>query len=160
MSRQIIRVVEKLTGQPLIRRLYWQYRLRERPPELFWEDAIAALKLEVRPDREPARIIPAHGPLAVIANHPFGVVDGIILCWMVSRVRSDYMIMTHRILYRAPEVRPHILPVDFSGTREALQNNIRSRAEARRLLQRGGVLIVFPSGGVAKSKTFRGPAED
>jgi putative hemolysin len=160
MSRQIIRVVEKLSGQPLIRRLYRQYRLRERPPELFWEDAIAALRLEVRLDREPARIIPLRGPLAVIANHPFGVVDGIILCWIVSSLRPDYMIMTHRILHRAPEVRPHILPVDFSGTREALENNIRSRAEARRLLQRGGVLIVFPSGGVAKSKTFRGPAED
>jgi putative hemolysin len=57
-------------------------------------------------------------------------------------------------------VRPHILSVDFSGTREALQTNIRSRAEARKLLERGGVLIVFPSGGVAKARTFRGPAED
>ena len=57
-------------------------------------------------------------------------------------------------------MRPHILPVDFSGTREALQTNIRSRAEARKVLERGGVLIVFPSGGVAKARTFRGPAED
>src|SRR5215510_10988351 len=160
LAQRLIRVVEKLTGQPLIRRLYEQYRLLQRPPELFWQDAITALKLDVRLSREPSLILPAKGPLALIANHPFGVVDGMILCWMVSRIRSDYMIMTHSILYRAPEVRPHILPVDFSGTREALQMNLRSRAEAKRLLQRGGVLIVFPSGGVAKSRTFRGPAED
>jgi putative hemolysin len=160
LAQRIIRAVEKVTGQPLIRRLYEQYRLMQRPPELFWQDAITALRLDVRLNRDPQRLIPAKGPLAVIANHPFGVVDGIILCWLVSRLRSDYMIMTHSILYQAPEVRPHILPVDFSGTREALQTNIRSRAGARKLLERGGALIVFPSGGVAVSKTFRGPAED
>jgi putative hemolysin len=160
LAQRLIRAIEKLTGQPLIRRLYEQYRLLQRPPELFWQDAITALRLDVRLSRDPARILPAGGPLTVIANHPFGVVDGMILCWMVSRIRPDYMIMTHSILYRAPEVRPHILPVDFSGTREALATNIRSRAQALRLLERGGVLIVFPSGGVAKSKTFHGPAED
>jgi putative hemolysin len=154
LAQRLIRAIEKVTGQPLIRRLYEQYRQLQRPPELFWQDAITALRLDVRLSRDPNRILPARGPLVVIANHPFGVVDGMILCWMVSRIRTDYMIMTHSILYRAPEVRPHILPVDFSGTKEALQTTIRSRAEAQRLLQRGGVLIVFPSGGVAKSKTF------
>jgi putative hemolysin len=98
VAQRVIRTIEKLTGQPLIRRLYEQYRLLQRPPELFWEDAIAALRLDVRLSREPQIVLPARGPLAVIANHPFGVVDGIILCWLVSRVRSDYMIMTHSVL--------------------------------------------------------------
>ena len=159
-AQRLIRAIEKVTGQPLIRRLYEQYRLLQRPPELFWQDAITALKLDVRLSRDPARILPAQGPLALIANHPFGVVDGMILCWMVSRIRSDYMIMTHSILYRAPEVRPHVLPVDFTGTREALETNIRSRAQALKLLERGGVLIVFPAGAVAKSRTFHGPAQE
>jgi putative hemolysin len=160
LAQRLIRTIEKLTGQRMIRRLYEQYRVLQRPPELFWADAIAALRLDVRFNRDPQDVLPKQGPVVMIANHPFGVVDGLIMCWMASRIRADYMIMTHSILYRAPEVRPHILPVDFSGTREALETNIRSRAEARRLLERGGVLIVFPSGGVAKSKTFRGPAED
>ena len=160
LAQRLIRAIEKVTGQPIIRRMYEQYRLLQRPPELFWQDAITALKLDVRLNRDPQRIIPPRGALAIVANHPFGVVDGMILCWLVSRVRQDYMIMTHSILYRAPEVRPHVLPVDFSGTREALETNIRSRAEARRLLERGGVLIVFPGGGVAKSRTFHGPAEE
>lgn len=160
LAQRLIRAIERLTGQPMIRRLYEQYRLLQRPPELFWQDAITALELDVRLSRDPARILPPHGALTVIANHPFGVVDGMILCWMVSRIRSDYMIMTHSILYRAPEVRPNVLPVDFSGTREALETNIRSRAQALALLERGGVLIVFPAGAVAKSRTFHGPARE
>jgi putative hemolysin len=150
MSQYVIRAIEKLTGQPLIRRLYQRYRSLQRPPELFWDDAIAALRLDLRMSQRPERVLSPHGPLVIIANHPFGVVDGIILCWIASRVRSDFMIMTHSVLYRAPEVRPHVLPIDFSGTREALQTNIRSRAEARKQLERGGVLIVFPAAGLPK----------
>jgi putative hemolysin len=160
MSRVVIRVIETLTGQPRIRRLYEHYTRRGRPPELFWDDAVEALELNIRSNRAPEDSIPRSGPLVVIANHPFGVVDGVILCWMVARVRKDYKIMTHRVLHQAAEVKDHIIPVDFSGTRAALENNVASRREARDLLQAGGVLIIFPSGGVALSDGMRGAAVD
>jgi putative hemolysin len=122
---------------------------------LFWHDAIAELRLDLRLNRRPADAIPQSGPLLVVANHPFGVVDGIILCWLVAQVRPDYQIMTHRVLHQAPEVRPRILPVDFSGTDAATRNNLRSRRLARDLLDDGGALLVFPGGGVAAApKTF------
>jgi putative hemolysin len=160
LSQRMIRLIERCTGQPMIRRMYEAYTKLGRPPELFWKDAIEALRLDVRLNRSPLAALPASGPHVVIANHPYGVVDGIILCWMVSQIRSDYKIMTHAILYQAPEVRSHIIPIDFSGTPEALANNLRSRKAAEALLMSGGVLIVFPSGGVAKSRGFRGPAID
>jgi putative hemolysin len=159
-SRVVIRVIETLTGQPRIRRLYEHYTKRGRPPELFWHDAVEALELTIRSNRPPSDCIPRTGPVVVIANHPFGVVDGVILCWMAAQVRRDYKIMTHRVLHQAPEVRDHIIPVDFSGTPAALKSNVASRKEARELLAAGGVLIVFPSGGVALSDGMRGAAVD
>src|SRR5438270_7712723 len=78
LAQRLIRTIEKVTGQPLIRRMYEQYRLLQRPPELFWQDAIAALRLDVRFNRDPQRVVPARGALAIVANHPFGVVDGMI----------------------------------------------------------------------------------
>jgi putative hemolysin len=154
LNQQVVQVIERCTGQPRIRRMYEDYTKRQRPPELFWQDAIAALRLDLRLSRSPATAIPATGPLVIVANHPFGVVDGIILCWMVAQVRPDYQIMTHRILYQAPEVRRYILPVDFSGTDEATRNNLTSRRQARDLLASGGALIVFPGGGVATARPF------
>lgn len=154
-GQSVVRLIEWATGQPRIRRMYERYTKRGRPPELFWQDAIEALELELRLSRRPADAIPADGPLMVVANHPFGVVDGIILCWLVAQVRPDYRIMTHRVLHQAPEVRPRILPVDFSGTDAATRNNLRSRRLARDLLDDGGALLVFPDGGVAAApKTF------
>jgi putative hemolysin len=153
-SQQLVQLIERCTGQPRIRRMYEDYTRRNRPPELFWQDAIAALQLDLRLSRAPAAAVPAKGPLVIVANHPFGVVDGIILCWMVAQVRADYQIMTHRILYQAPEVRRYILPVDFSGTDEAMVNNLTSRRQARERLAGGGALIVFPGGGVATASPF------
>jgi putative hemolysin len=160
LSRGVIRIIERLTGQPRIRRLYEHYTERGRPPELFWDDAVEALKLTIRSNRAPADCISDTGPVVVIANHPFGVVDGVILCWMAARVRKDYKIMTHRVLHQAPEVRDHIIPIDFTGTRAALESNVAARREARDLLAAGGVLIIFPSGGVALSDGMRGAAVD
>jgi putative hemolysin len=153
-SQQLVQLIERCTGQPRIRRMYEDYTRRNRPPELFWQDAIAALNLDLRLSRAAAAAVPATGPLVIVANHPFGVVDGIILCWMVAQVRADYQIMTHRILYQAPEVRRYILPVDFSGTDEAMVNNLTSRRQARERLTGGGALIVFPGGGVATASPF------
>src|SRR5215813_6214498 len=154
-GQSVVRVIEWATGQPRIRRMYERYTRRGRPPELFWHDAIAELRLDLRLNRRPADAIPDSGPLVVVANHPFGVVDGIILCWLVAQVRDDYQIMTHRVLHQAPEVRSRILPVDFSATEAATLNNLRSRRLAREQLAKGGALLVFPGGGVAASpKTF------
>lgn len=159
-SQKFIRGVEKLTGQPRIRRLYENYTKLGRPPELFWDDAIHALRLQVEVIRGSIRALAPAGPQIVIANHPFGVIDGIIICHLVSQARSDYKVMTHSILYQAPEVRSHIIPIDFSGSEEALAHNLRSRREAHRTLAKGGVVIVFPAGGVATARSLRGPALD
>ena len=160
LSQKIIRGIEKVTGQPRIRRIYENYTKLGRPPEMFWADAIAALRLRVEVTRGSIRALAPGGPQIVIANHPFGVIDGIIICQLVSQVRGDYKVMTHSILYQAPEVRRHIIPIDFSGSEGALAHNLRSRRDAHRTLADGGVVIVFPAGGVATAKTLRGPAID
>lgn len=160
LGRNIVRLLEFTTGQPRIRRLYEDHAKLARPHEYFWQDAIDALEIDLRANRDPRQSIPASGPLVVIANHPFGVVDGIILCWLVSQARGDFQVMTHRVLHQAPEVRPHVLPVDFSGTEAALQNNLDSRRRARELLANGGALLVFPGGGVARASGAFGRATD
>ena len=61
---------------------------------------------------------------------------------------------------RMPEIRPHALPIDFSGTPAATETNIRTRREARRLLQDGITIVVFPAGGVATAEQPFGKAEE
>ena len=104
--------------------------------------------------------IPETGRVLVIANHPYGVIDGLALCASMAEVREDYKIITHRVLRQAPAVMDKILPIDFDETEVALANNLKTRAEARKHLKNGGAVIIFPAGAISVAPNFIGNAED
>ena len=162
LKRGIIRLVEKATGQPKLKRMYIHNQRFPRPDETFWQAAVRSLALDVRYDPDALAAIPKIGPVVVVANHPYGVLDGIVISWLVSKVRSDFVVLTNAILMRAPEVQGFILPIDFSETEEAQRTNLASRAAARAQLERGGVVVVFPAGAVSTAPDKLGlkPAVD
>ena len=92
----------------------------------------------------------------VVANHPYGILDGLAICWLVARHRQDFKIMINHVMTRLPEMQPHVLPVNFDKTPEALETNLASREAAKQHLQSGGALIVFPAGGIATTPSFLG----
>jgi putative hemolysin len=149
LKRFIIRMIERMTGQPHLKSLYEERFARRLPGESFWDLAIRLLDLQVVTNEDMLARVPKTGPLVVVANHPFGVLDGVIICHLVNRVRGDFQILTNAVLNRADEVKEYLLPVDFTETPKALETNLKSRAAAKHLLMNGGCLIVFPAGGVS-----------
>ena len=101
IKRGLIRLVEKATGQPKLKRLYVQNQLFPRPGESFFEAAVRSLELDVRYEAHVLAAVPRTGPVAFVANHPYGVLDGIVMAWMVSKVRPDFVVLTHIVLTRA-----------------------------------------------------------
>lgn len=162
LKRGLIRAVEVATGQTKLRRLYLSHQSAPSSGESFWQAAIRLLALDVLFDRAQLEAIPREGPVVIVANHPYGVLDGLIISWLAEQVRSDFKVLTHSLLLRAPEARPYLLPVDFSETPEARCTNLASRAAARDHLAAGGCLIVFPAGGIstAPDRFGRGAAVD
>ena len=149
LRRLLIRIVEQATGQPKLRRLYMQYRNEPDYGKDFWGAAIRKLQLRLEIEKGSLENLPASGPVVVVSNHPFGVIDGITICHLVKQRRSDFRILTNSVLYRAPEIREWLYPIDFSTTDTARRQNVASRNMARRWLADGGVLIVFPGGTVS-----------
>ena len=154
LKRFFIRVIERITGQPYLKWLYEDNRAHPVKGESFWSAAIRRLELKLVFNQQALDAWPKTGPLVVVANHPFGVLDGLIVCEIVSRVREDFRVLTNAVLLRADEVKEFLLPVDFAETEEAVKTNLRSRAEAKAHLMKGGCLVIFPAGGVSTTPTI------
>ena len=152
--RQLILGIENLFGRRKVQRLY--DTLKSQPFELkrFYEDAIAFTDIDVRYDRAQLEKIPATGPLVMVANHPFGVMDGTILCHLAAQARGDFRILINAVLCRDKDLAPHLLPVDFSPGKAAMKNNVAMGRRAREAIAEDIPVLIFPSGFVSTAGRF------
>ena len=154
IGQLFIMITELLTGKLKLKKLYDEYLSENRPPQLFWDDAVTKLDLKLITNFKKNSYIPSKGKLIIIANHAFGVADGVSICSVLSKVRQDYKMVTHKVLRQADAVKDKILPIDFNETKEALITNINTRKEAEKVLLNDGVIVLFPSGRIATKKNL------
>ena len=161
LKRWIIRSAEGLSGRQRYAALYavWRAEVRSGSKRCFAR-LLELIDVDVRhaeawpPERLPDT------PLVMIANHPFGIGDGIAILSLAEKLGRPFRVMIAAELLKIPEMEPYALPVDFSDTKEALKNNLAIRHETVRLLKEGVTVVIFPAGGVATARKVLGQAED
>lgn len=154
-----IRTLEWMTGKITLLRLIRAFEARGPiAGQEFFLRALDIMGIEVRTPVHQVAQIPAEGPVVVVANHPHGLVDGLVMAVLVGQVRTDYKILTRSLLTGIPEIEQFMLPVAFPHEANAQRLNIEMRQQAMDQLKAGGVVILFPAGGVATSPTYFGPA--
>jgi putative hemolysin len=142
-------LAEKFIPIPKVRELY--RRVQQSPQGFGLESLLSAMRVEMRIDPADTARIPATGPVVVVANHPFGMLDGAILAALLTRVRPDVKVMTNFLLRDVPELAQHCIFVDPLGLNPARSMDVNRRAirEAMDWLRSGGMLAVFPAGEVS-----------
>ena len=149
-GRAMIRVMENASGRiGLIRRVAG-YDAEVAAGRDFWQVVAERYGIEIDVFAGSIANIPATGPVVVVANHPFGVLDGLILGRLLSERRGgEFRILAHRVFRRSADLEKVILPISFDETREAMALNLQTRAEALRYLGDGGAVGIFPGGTVS-----------
>ncbi len=149
MLRLVKTPAEKVLG---LRRLNKMYR-QVVPPDIgagdFTQLALDILNVKYSIPPEDHARIPATGPVIVLANHPFGGIEGILLASLLGSVRSDFKLMANYLLGRIPQLRPLLLEVDPFGRTSSTRKNVRPLKKALEYVRGGGMLGLFPSGEVA-----------
>lgn len=126
------------------------YRRTQNSAEGFQlENLLAEMRIELRIDPTDQERIPATGPVVVLANHPYGVLDGALLTVLLTRVRQDVKVLTNSLLGDIPELQRHCIFVDPFQTDRSVEANRRALREALAWLQQGGMLAIFPAGEVS-----------
>ena len=147
--------LETLLGLREYQRLY-RLAHRDREPRDFIDTALACFDIRYELPPEHLERIPREGPLIVVANHPFGGLEGLILASLLRSVRPDTKLLANFLLGRIPELREHLILVDPFGKARSVRFNAAPIKESITWLRKGGVLGIFPAGQVSYLHLRRG----
>lgn len=150
-GRAVIRAVENATGRLSLIRRASGYEAEVARGRSFWDVLVTRYGLSLEVTGGSIADIPANGPLIVIANHPYGILDGLMMGHLLDRIRGDFRILANSVFRRAEALDRVVLPISFDGTREAMALNLATRAASLDYLARGGAIGVFPGGTVSTS---------
>jgi putative hemolysin len=148
----LLRAMERMLGRLLsidhVNRLYQEVR-ESAAPETFIEAVLARLEMMVDIDGAGLAAVPRSGGVMVVANHPFGLADPLLMLHLLRNQRPDLKILGNQMLQQAPESEPYLIPVDpFESSRSAMRNLVPLR-QAINWLADGHLLGMFPAGEVA-----------
>ena len=159
-GRAVIKALETVTGRHALIRRAEGYEAEIASGRSFWQVIPERYGLSLDIIGGALGNIPANGPLIVIANHPYGILDGLMMGHLLDQMRGDFRILANSVFNRAAELNKILLPISFDETKEAVRQNLETRAKALSYLADGGAIAVFPGGTVSTSaKPFSRPMD-
>ena len=160
MGQFLIRSVENVTGRIGLIRRAKDYEKEVAKGRNFWEVIVEKYNIEMNIVKGCLREIPKEGPVVIVSNHPFGILDGLLMGYILSKTRKDFKIIANRVFRKAKDLDEVVLPISFEENREGNLQNLKTRNEAIHFLKAGGIVGIFPGGTVATSaKLFSRPLD-
>lgn len=159
IKRRIIKIIEWFTGKIHIVRMIRKFERQGKfHGQAFWRGALDVMKIDLITPQEQLDNIPKTGPVVLVANHPHGMVDGMLMADLIGRVRTDYRILTRAFLTDIDkDAGAFMIPVPFPHEEDAQAKMVEMRKQAMAHLKNDGLVAIFPSGVVASSNTMFGP---
>lgn len=159
-GQNVIKLIQNAMGrQGLIKRAQ-DYDIEIAQGRSFWEVMLSRYGVSLDLISGTLTDIPAQGPLVIVANHPFGILDGLVMGHILSKRRPAFHILANSVFQDAPELAGTVLPISFDEAKEAVKLNLETRATALSSLKAGGAIGVFPGGTVSTAaKPFQRPMD-
>lgn len=159
-GRMLIKLMENTTGRMRLIKRADGYEKEVANGRDFWSVMVERYGLSLDVVGGSLSNIPKTGPLILIANHPYGILDGMMMGHILSETRSDFRILANHVFRKAEDLDNIVLPISFDETKEAMKQNIETRKTALNYLSEGGAIGIFPGGTVSTGlKPFSHPMD-
>lgn len=159
-GQNVIKLIENATGRHGLIKRAQDYDIEVAQGRSFWDVMLGRYGVSLDVISGSLADIPAQGPLVIVANHPFGILDGLVMGHILSKRRPAFHILANSVLSDAPELAGTVLPISFDETKQALKLNLETRAKALNALKEGGAIGIFPGGTVSTAaKPFQRPLD-
>ena len=160
LGRAIIRCLENATGRSALLSRSPNLRTNMHSIQNLWHLIMEGYGVTIDIMQGELGDIPVDQPFIVVANHPYGILDGLVMGSVLAQSGANFKIIANDIFNKAREISDKILPISFKNTREAISLNLRTRKNALTHLSHGGAIGIFPGGTVStSSKLFSQPAD-
>lgn len=152
-GRAVIKIMENITGRIGLLKRARGYEEDVLAGQSFWQVIVDRYGLQLDVIRGALSNIPSDGPLIIISNHPYGILDGLMLGHILDQTRPDFRILAHKVFKKSQDLNKVILPISFDGDKEAVALNLETRKTALDYLRNGGAIGIFPGGTVSTAET-------
>ena len=103
-GRAMIRTMENLTGRIRLIKRAEGYEREVAEGRDFWQVMVERYGLTLDVIGGSLANIPREGPLVLIANHPYGILDGLMMGHILSQTRPDFRILAHHVFRKAEDL--------------------------------------------------------
>ena len=141
--------IENITALNSLAEAYEECLQKGLSSDNFTKQALEKLSISYDISEKDLNKLPLHGPGIIVANHPFGGIEGIILIDILKSRRNDFKILANFILSRLKLIAHHFIFVDPFGAKSSTKKNTLPLRDAIEHLNNGGILATFPSGTVS-----------
>lgn len=146
LNKAVVKTAQALLGINKINRLYGNAQPRTGVD--FAQNILDQLQVTpVADTRKLESLLPKTGPFVMVANHPHGALDGLLLMVLVAKIRPDVKFLGNFLLTKIDSLNEFFLPVDPFDARNG--RNISGVRRAVEHLKAGKPLVIFPSGEVS-----------
>jgi putative hemolysin len=150
-QKLLIRVIEHTTGKRKLIKIYKKIVDQDKTGLSFWDRAVVQLDLQIKINGNPLESIPKSGSLLIVANHPFGQIDGLVLGYILEKIRPDFKLVAWDILNASSYFKEVILPISFRDEFASKKSNFFTMKDSIHHLKQGKAVAIFPAGETALS---------
>ena len=152
-GKTVIKLMENTTGRLRLIKRARGYEQEVANGRDFWQVMVERYGLSLDIVAGDLSKIPTSGPLIMIANHPYGILDGLMMGHILSSVRGDFRILANTVFRKSADLQRVVLPISFDETKDAVRENLATRKNALAYLADAGAIGVFPGGTVSTAAT-------